>query len=146
MSIQCEHSIEVSVTPDQAFALIDDLPRTPQWLGPCTALEKLSSGPNQVGDKLRYAYLQGGRAGVMDGKILERTEGRQLVCQYTDAQMEVVVDLRVSPIPHGSLLTHQISITPLTFLSKAMAPLIRMALPKQTQEAMTQLKALLESR
>ena len=145
MPISCEHSIDIPVTPERAFALIDDLPQTPKWLGPCRSLEKVTPGPNAVGDKLRYAYSQGGRSGTMDGEILERTANEKLVCRYRDAQMEVLVDLRVSPITGGARLTHVITIIPQTLMGKLMTPMIQMALPKQTKEAMDNLKQLLTS-
>jgi hypothetical protein len=144
MSIVHEHSVDVKVSPERAFALLDDLPRTPAWLGPCTALEKVTPGTNKIGDRLRYAYKQGGRAGVMDGEIVERRVNESLVCLYRDSQMEVIVDQRIASSPVGSRLTHRISITPQTMMGKLMTPLIRSALPKQTHEAMEKLKSLLE--
>src|SRR5271167_4913415 len=97
MPIRCEHSVDVDASPERAFGSLDDLSQTPKWLGPCTALEKLSPGPNAVGDKLKYSYKQGGRAGTMDGEIVNRTPNEKLVCHYFDTMMDVVVDLRVSP-------------------------------------------------
>ena len=145
MSISCEHSVDVKASVEKAFALLDDLPQTPKWLEPCTSIQKLSPGPNAVGDKLKYDYKQGGRAGTMDGEILTRMPNREISCRYFDSMMDVVVDLRVSPTPEGSRLTHIITITPKTFMAKMMTPLIRGALPKQTREAMESLKAMLES-
>ena len=145
MPIRCEHSLEVKASPERAFALMDDLPQTPKWLAPCTALTKLSPGPNAVGDKLSYSYKQGSRAGTMEGEILARALNSQLVCRYLDAMMEVLVDLRVSPAPGGSRLTHVITITPRTFAGKLMSPLISLGLPKQTREAMQSLKGMLDA-
>ena len=146
MPIRCEHVVDVDVSPERAFALLDDLPQTPNWLGPCTALEKLSPGPNRIGDKLKYSYKQGGRAGTMDGEIVTRKPNEELVCRYFDTMMDVVVDLKVSPMNGGSRLTHVITITPLTFMGKVMSPCIRLALPKQTRQAMESLKAILETK
>ena len=143
MPISCEHSVDVPVTPERAFALIDDLAQTPKWLGPCRSLDKVTPGPNAIGDKLRYAYSQGGRSGTMDGEILERKANERLVCRYRDTQMDVLVDLRVSPIAGGARLTHAITITPQTMMGKMMTPIIQMALPKQTKEAMENLKRIL---
>lgn len=145
MSIRCEHSVDVRASAERAFALLDDLPQTPKWLAPCTALAKLTSGPNAVGDKLAYAYKQGGRSGTMEGEILTRTPNSRLVCRYLDAMMEVLVDLQVSPASGGSRLTHVITITPRTFAGKLMSPLISLGLPKQTREAMESLKRILDA-
>ncbi len=146
MPIRCEHTVDVDASPERAFALLDDLPQTPKWLGPCTALEKLSPGPNAVGDRLKYSYKQGGRAGTMDGEIVTRKPNEKLVCRYFDRMMEVVVDLRVSATKTGSRLTHVITITPLTLMGKLMSPCIRLALPKQTRQAMASLKGMLEAK
>jgi uncharacterized protein YndB with AHSA1/START domain len=146
MPIQCEHSIDVDASPERAFGLLDDLPQTPKWLGPCTAIEKLSPGPNTVGDKLKYFYKQGGRAGTMDGEIVARSPNEKLVCHYFDTMMDVVVDFRVTPRAGGARLTHVITITPQTFVGKMMSPCIRLALPKQTRQAMESLKEMLDAK
>lgn len=145
MSIAYEHSVEVQCSVNQAFDLIDDLPRTPEWLGPCTKLENVTSkSGNSVGDKLKYSYKQGGQAGVMDGEIVTLDRDRRHVCRYYDKMFEVVVDLRVSSHGNGCRLTHLITMTPKTFIGRMMSPLIRMGLKKQTVDAMNSLKTLLE--
>jgi hypothetical protein len=144
--ICCEHSVNVKASPEGAFALLDDLSQTPKWLGPCTAIEKLSPGPNEVGDKLRYSYKQGGRAGTMDGEILTRTPNRKLIVRYFDMMMEVLIDFDVCPTSSGSRLTHVITITPRSFMAKLMSPFIRLALPKQTRQAMEKLKGMLDAK
>jgi hypothetical protein len=145
MPICYQHTECIRTTPDRAFATIDDLPLTAQWLPPCVSLEKVGSGPNAVGDKLRYVYKQGGRQGEMDGEILVRTPGERLHCKYYDRAFEVSVDLRVAAAPQGVLTTHIIEITPKTFLGKLMGPLIRLGLRKQTRDAAANLKKLLET-
>ena len=61
MPIRFSHTEPVRVSPERAFAAIDDLPLTAQWLPPCISLEKPGDGPNQVGDKLRYVFREGRR-------------------------------------------------------------------------------------
>jgi hypothetical protein len=145
MSIRCEHVQTVSTTPQQAFAVIDNLPITSKWLPPCVSLEKLGSGPNAAGDKLRYRYKQGGRTGEMDGEIVARTAGERLHCKYYDGSFEVSVDLRVDAASDGARLTHIIEISPKSFMGQLMSPLIRLGLKKQTRDAADNLKMLLES-
>jgi uncharacterized protein YndB with AHSA1/START domain len=146
--IRYEHAETIRTTPERAFALIDDLPRTATWLPPCVSLAKVGDGPNAAGDQLRYVFKQGGRASEMAGVIVERTPGERLVCRYTDAAFEVLVDLRVAPAPDGSggtTTTHVIEITPRTFFGRLMSPLIRLGLGKQTRDAARNLKKLLEA-
>ena len=145
MPIRYEHSETIRTTPERAFAAIDDLPLTAKWLPPCVSLEKIGSGPNATGDKLRYVFKQGGRQGEMAGEIIARTPGERLHCIYVDRAFDVSVDLRVAGAAEGALTTHIIEITPKTFMGKLMSPLIRLGLGKQTRDAAANLKKLLES-
>lgn len=144
MAIVFEHAIDVPQAPARVFAVLDDFSVLPKWLKPCTGLAKQGTGPNKTGDRLRYAYVQGRRHGVMDGIIVARDEDRRLCCKYYDRMYQVVVDFRVSAREDGgSHLVHHIEITPNAFMAKLMAPLIKGALPRQTRESLECLRALL---
>jgi hypothetical protein len=145
MAMRYEHAEAVHTSPIRAFAVIDDLPLTAKWLPPCVSLEKVGSGPNAPGDKLRYVYKQGGKTGEMNGEIVARAPGERLHCKYFDSMFDVSVDLRIAPNSEGALTTHIIEITPKSFLGKLMSPLIRLGLGKQTREAAANLKKLLVS-
>jgi len=145
MPIRYEYTETVRTSPERAFAAIDDLPLTAKWLPPCVSLEKVGSGPNAPGDKLRYVFKQGGKHSEMAGEIIARTPGERLYCKYSDNSFEVWVDLRVTSAPEGALTTHIIEIRPKRFLFKLMSPLIRLGLGKQTRQAAANLKKLLES-
>jgi uncharacterized protein YndB with AHSA1/START domain len=144
MAIQFEHTIELSHGSDKVFALLDDFSQTPKWLARCTGIEKLSPGPNAAGTKLRYAYRDGGRSGVMHGEIVARTPNEHLQFAYSDTMMSVSVDFKIAPKEGGSRLTHAIEITPRTFLAKLFSPFIRKQLPRQTVTAMVSLRDLLD--
>lgn len=146
MSIPFEHTLDVPQDSLTVFAFLDDLSLTPQWLGPCISLTKMSPGPNAVGDKLRYEHEQAGRRGVMDGEITARDPGSRLAYRYWDSSFEVTTEFRMAPAGSGTRLTHLIVITPLSFMTKMMAPMIRGALPKQTIDAMEKVKEMLAAR
>ncbi len=144
MAISYEHGIDVPQSPAEVFAVLDDFSRLPSWLKPCEGLAKQGAGPNQAGDKLRYAYVQGGRHGVMDGVIVARDDGHRLCCKYYDRLFTVVVDFRVAAGEGGGAhLIHRIEITPNAFMARLMSPFIRGGLPKQTKESMENLRRLL---
>lgn len=145
MPIQFQHEEIIRTTPGRAFAAIDNLSLTADWLPPCVSLTKVGDGPNSVGDKLRYVYKQGGREAEMVGEILARVPGERLHCKYYDNMFDVSVDLRVSTKAGETLTTHSVEITPKTFAGKLMSPLIRFGLKKQTRDAAKNLKQLLES-
>jgi hypothetical protein len=144
MAIRYEHAESIRVSPDRAFALIDDLPQTAKWLPPCVSLEKIGPGPNAVGDKLKYVFKQGCHIDAMQGEIVDRVPGQRLHCRYWDKTFEVSVDLRVAPAADGTLTTHIVEITPKRFLFKLLSPLIGFGLKKQTLEAAANLRRLLE--
>lgn len=145
MSIRHEHIESIATSPERAFAAIDDLPLTARWLPGCVSLEKLGSGPNAPGDKLRYVYQQNGKSGEMAGEIVERTPGERLFCRYYDSMFEVSVDLRVAAAPNGITTTHIMEISPKTIAAKLMSPLIKLGLAKRAREAGGNLKKLLEA-
>jgi uncharacterized protein YndB with AHSA1/START domain len=144
MSIHFSHTLDIGHQPSKIFALLDDLATTPKWLERCTAIEKLSSGPNDVGTRLRYAYREGGRTGTMDGEIVARVPDERLSFRYADKMMDVAVDFLVTSATTGARLTHTIDITPKTVLAKIFAPFIRRGLPRQTITAMERLRTLLD--
>ena len=145
MAIEFQHAVDVRVAPESAFAVLDDVARTPEWLARCTGIDKLSEGPNAAGTRLRYHYRDGGRTGVMEGQITERLPNEHLRMQYADRMMDVNVDFRVSKSAEGARLVHAIAITPKSWIVRLFSPLIRRQLPDQTITAMQGLKALLES-
>jgi hypothetical protein len=145
MAIRFQHAETIRATPERTFAAIDDLPLTARWLTPCVSLEKVGSGPNAPGDRLRYVYKRGDSQGEMACEILARTPGERLHCKYGDRAFDVSLDLRVAAAPGGALTTHIIEITPKKWAGKLMSPLIRLGLGKQTRDAAANLKKLLEA-
>jgi hypothetical protein len=104
---------------------------------------KQSSGPNKVGDKLRYAYCESGRHGLMDGVITAYEPDSHMAYRYYDKMMQVIVEFRMEPNGEGTRLTHFIDITPHSFMAKLMSPMFKMKLPKQTVQTMENIRALL---
>jgi uncharacterized protein YndB with AHSA1/START domain len=144
MPIHFSHTIDVGHEPKKVFAALDDFSMTPKWLDRCTGIEKLSSGPNAAGTKLRYAYRDGGRTGTMDGEIVARIADERLTFRYGDKMMDVRVDFHVTSAAAGARLTHTIDITPKNMMAKIFSPFIRRGLPRQTITAMERLRTLLD--
>lgn len=146
MPIRCEHAQPVRATPAQAFAMIDDLSSYARWLPPCVSLSKVGSGPNAVGDQLRYVYRdrQGGPQREMAGEVVARVPGERFHTRYTDATFVVDVDLRVAPAAEGALTTHIVEIAPKSVVGRLFSPLIKLGLNKQTRDAATNLARLLD--
>jgi uncharacterized protein YndB with AHSA1/START domain len=141
---QYSHTLEVDAPPETIFAILDDVSRTPEWLGRCTELENLTGGPITVGQQLKYHYKDGRRTGVMDGQVAAHDPNRHLENRFTDTMMDVSVDFRAEPLgADRTRLTHTITIDT-KGMGKVFTPLIKRQLPEQTMGAMTSLKALAE--
>lgn len=145
MPIRYQYSEIAKTTPEKAFAAIDDLPFTPQWLAPCVSLDNITGGSNKPGDHLRYVFKEGGRQSEMEGVIADRISGQRLHCMYQDASFTVSVDMRVQGSPDGTVMTHILEITPKTWFGMLLWPLIRLGLGKQTRAAADRLKKILEA-
>ncbi|ESQ93883.1 SRPBCC family protein [Asticcacaulis benevestitus] len=143
MTIAFEHGIELPQPPHQVFALLADYSKVPLWLKRCEGVAKASSGPNKVGDKLRYAYCESGRHGLMDGVITAYDQDRHMAYRYFDKMMAVVVEFHMEPSGEGTRLTHLIDITPHSFMAKLMSPVFKMKLPKQTIQTTENIRDLL---
>lgn len=143
MAIVFEHGIDVPQSPQAVFALLDDFKKVPLWLKRCEGVAKQGQGPNSIGDKLRYAYKEGGHHGVMDGVIEAHELDHHLRYRYYDKMMQVIVDFRMEPNGEGTHLVHTIEITPHSFMAKLMAPMFKGMIPKQTITAMECIRGLL---
>ncbi|MGA9659657.1 MAG: SRPBCC family protein [Asticcacaulis sp.] len=147
MSISFECGIDLPQPPHQVFSLLDDYAKVPLWLKRCEGVAKQGAGPNQVGDKLRYAYCEGGRHGLMDGVITAYEPDRHAAYRYYDKMMQVFVEFRMEPIEimgnQGTRLTHRIDITPHAFMARLMSPVFKMKLPAQTRQTLQNMRDLL---
>jgi uncharacterized protein YndB with AHSA1/START domain len=132
------HTEHVNALPASVFELLDDTTRTPEWLAPCTGIDKLTAGPNRAGTELRYHYKRGGRSGSMDGEITVHEPGRHLVMHYADNMTDVTIDFVTAPEGVGTSLTHSIDVRTKGF-GKVFTPLIKRTLPRQTLDAMAKL-------
>jgi hypothetical protein len=139
-------TLEVNATPEQIFAVLADIPRTPEWLERCTRIDVLSPGEPAVGAKLKYHYRDGRRTGTMDGVVAGYVPGRRLAMLFTDLLMDVSTTFAADPLDGGrAKLRHSIHIRP-KGAGKILTPLISRQLPRQTDRSMERLKELVERR
>ena len=146
MSISFSHTLEIPEAPDAIWAVIDDPRRTPEWLDRCTAMEVVTPGAVALGTGLRYSFRDSGRDGVMDGEVTAWEPNARLTMRFTDRTMLALVDFRLTATTTGTALTHVITLTPRSILTKLFAPLIRSKLPGQTIEAMHKLHHLVHDK
>lgn len=142
MAVHFEYSIEISKPQATVFAVLDDVSRTPEWLSRCTKVEKLDPGPNAVGTKLRYDYMQGRKPGTMLGSIAAHGAPDHIAFRYNDKMFDVTIDFMLATVTAGTKLTQKIDIVPTSLVGRLLQPLIRRVLPKQTIKDLEKLRAL----
>ncbi|MFC4762860.1 SRPBCC family protein [Dyella koreensis] len=140
MSISFEQGMFLPRPPEQVFDVLDDISALPKWLDRCIRVQKHQPGPNEVGDALRYIYLDGLRNNVMEGTITARSPSEHLSCQCANRKMAVNVAIHMRPHGTGTYLTQSISILPKGLFTRLAAPLIRRALPDQSTRALAGLR------
>ena len=144
MAIVFEHGIDLPQSPHQVFVFLDDFKKVPLWLKRCEGVAKQGHGPNQVGDKLRYAYREGNHHGVMDGDIVAHEPDRRLGYKYYDSMFSVAVDFHMEPqAGDGTRLVHRIEIKPHSLMAKLIGFSVRGRIPKQTRAATENIRSLL---
>jgi uncharacterized protein YndB with AHSA1/START domain len=143
VAVHFEYTIEIAKPPATVFALLDDVSRTPKWLSRCTKIEKLDPGPNAVGTRLRYDYLQGRRPGTMDGSIAAYAAPDHIAFRYNDKQFDVTIDFMLAALTTGTKLTQKVDIVPSSLVGRLLQPLIRRVLPKQTIKDLEKFRALI---
>ena len=79
----------------------------------------------------------------MDGVISTYEPDRQLSYRCYDKMMQAFIDFHLEPRGEGTHLTHRVELVPNSLLCKLLLPLFKAKLPKQTAEAMADLKAIL---
>jgi len=141
--ISIEEEFEVAKSPSEAFALLDDLAKTPEWNTRCVEIAQSSPGPRAVGSKLRYKYRDPGRVGEMEGTVTAYEKDRALTMSFVDKMLDIVVGFSLAPTSAGTRIRHSIAITPKSFLAKLMTPVIRGATRRQTTESVARIKRLL---
>jgi carbon monoxide dehydrogenase subunit G len=140
--VHFEATIEIAKPQGAVFAVLDDVSRTPQWLSRCTKIEKIDPGPNAVGTRLRYDYLQGRRPGTMEGSVAAYGPPDHIAFRYNDKLFDVTIDFKLAGSDAGTKLTQQIDIVPRSIMGRLLQPLIRRVLPKQTVADLEKLRAL----
>ncbi|MEP6865801.1 MAG: SRPBCC family protein [Deltaproteobacteria bacterium] len=142
MPVHFEYAVEILKPQATVFAVLDDVSRTPEWLSRCTKIEKLDPGPNAVGTKLRYDYLQGRKTGTMTGSIAAHAAPDHIAFRYNDKMFDVTIDFKLVAVAAGTKLTQHIDIVPTSLVGRLLQPLIRRVLPKQTVTDLEKLRAL----
>lgn len=141
--VHFEYAIEIPRPPSHVFAVLDDVAGTPRWFSRCTAVEKLEPGANAVGTPLRFTVLQRSTTtGTMEGSIAAYARDQHIAFRMSDRMFTVTIDFKLTAIPTGTRVAHQIDVVPGSLVGKLLQPLLRRVIPGQVAVDMAKLRDL----
>jgi uncharacterized protein YndB with AHSA1/START domain len=139
-------SIEISRSPEDVFAYLDDPSRHGEWQSQIVTTEVETAGPTRVGTRVRQTLRLGGREQEMSYEITEHDPPRSYAFRGMDGPLRPVGHGKVEPVGDGTRSRVTIE---LDFeahgLGKVLRPVVVSQARKQVPEDQRQLKERLES-
>ena len=117
--------------PDEVFAYLADVARTPEWLSTCVRVEVLSPGAVRLGTALRYTYRQLSRTGHLEGSVTTFEPARSLRFAYADTMLAITVGFEITQGSGRTRVLHTIAIEPRSPMMRLFQPLIRREVVRQ---------------
>jgi uncharacterized protein YndB with AHSA1/START domain len=139
-------SIEISRSPEDVFAYLDDPSRHGEWQSQIVTADVETAGPTRVGTRVRQTLRVGGREQKMNYEITEHDPPRSFAFRGLDGPVRPVGKGKVEPVGDGTRSRVTIE---LDFeghgLGKLLRPVVVSQARKQVPENQRQLKERLES-
>jgi uncharacterized protein YndB with AHSA1/START domain len=139
-------SIEISRSPEDVFAYLDDPSRHGEWQSQIVTADVETAGPTRVGTRVRQTLRVGGREQKMNYEITEHDPPRSFAFRGLDGPVRPVGKGTVEPVGDGTRSRVTIE---LDFeghgLGKLLRPVVVSQARKQVPENQRQLKERLES-
>ena len=144
MRIEAATEAEIGKPLSEVFAFVDDNGKLPQWLSLCASLQQKTPGPKTTGTELHYEYKAGGGTRGMDGKVVEYVNDQKLAMRFEGRMFDVQVSFGFRATGSSTVMRHEMSIEPKSFMARLMSPLIRSQTRKQLVKDTEKLKQILE--
>ena len=139
-------SIEITRSPSDVFAYLDDLSRHGEWQEQIVSAEPLGDGPTRVGTRSTEQRRMGRRVQEVTYEVTEHDPPRAVAFRGVDGPVRVVGRATIEPVGDGS--NSRVSLV-LDFeghgIGKLLAPLARSQARKQVPKDQQRLKERLES-
>ena len=130
-----EESVEVACTPEEAFALVDDLERAPEWQG------SLESVDVAAGTEVRRI---GGRRQEARFEVVRREPPRALEIDSRSGPADVRAAFAVEPAPGGCRVSIRLDLR-LKGAARFLGGVVRGRAQTEARENLRRLKELLEA-
>jgi uncharacterized protein YndB with AHSA1/START domain len=146
MAAAIRESIEISRSPAEVFAYLDDLSRHGEWQSQIVTSEVQTSGPTRVGTRVKQRLRIGKREQDMSYEITEHDPPRSFAFRGVDGSIRPIGHGTVEPVADGARSRVTIE---LDFeghgLGKLLRPLVISQARKQVPQNQERLKERLES-
>lgn len=140
------HSVEISCSPGDVFACLNDLPRFSEWQEGVVSARLEGEGPMGVGSRATMTRRVGGREQTMTTELTEYSPPRSYAFRGIDGPIRAIGKGTVEPIGDGarSRLTFELDFES-HGLGKLLLPLVRRQVRKELPMNHENLKKRLES-
>ena len=139
-------SIEISRSPEDVFAYLDDLATHGEWQEQVVSAKVDGDGPTKVGTRSTEVRKMGGREQQTTYEITEHNPPRMVAFRGVDGSIRVIGRVTVEPLDGGARSRVTLD---LDFeghgMGKLLLPLVRNQAGKQVPKDQARLKQRLES-
>ena len=146
MGAAIKESIEISRSPEDVFAYLDDPSRHGEWRSQIVKAEVQTDGPTRVGTKVKQTMRMGRREQDMSYEITEHDPPRSFAFRGLDGPVRPIGHGKVEPVGDGasSRVTIELEFEGHGF-GKLLLPIVVSQARKQVPKDQQQLKERLES-
>ena len=139
-------SVEISRSPEDVFAYLDDLSRHGEWQESIVSVRVDTEGPTRVGSRATETRRIGNRDQTVSYEMTEHDPPRTFAFRGIDGPIRPVGKGTIEPIGDGSSsrLTLEFDLTGHGF-GKLVLPMARKQAAKEIPKSQQKLKQLLES-
>ena len=145
-SVAIKESIEISRSPEDVFAYLDDLAAHGEWQEQIVSAKVDGDGPTRVGTRSTEVRKMGGREQQTTYEITEHDPPHMVAFRGVDGSVRVIGRVTVEPLDDGACSRVTLD---LDFeghgMGKLMLPLVRNQAAKQVLKDQARLKERLES-
>jgi carbon monoxide dehydrogenase subunit G len=106
-----EDSIEVRVTPEQAFAWLADLDNLPRFQSGVFKSELLTPRPTRIGTRFREAFRMMGIPMTAECEVIELSPPSVMGFSGVGRRMDYQSRFALEPAPGGARITHRAAVT-----------------------------------
>ena len=143
--VHVEAAVDIAATPEAVTAVLLDAELAPKWTADLEHFEVVEGVPGEPGCHGRAHYRRGGRAYVLDDRLVEAMPGRRYRSQIVGGGMEIEVQTDLVPTDSGTRLRLTWEGKPSGRWSRVALPMLRPMIRRRALADLQALRRLVES-